>query len=379
MTTFNDILGTTSSDSAEVTKQRYKLLSLRVHPDKGGSKALMHLVRHSYDHISKGKGDLPVNLPSAAGGNPELERELAKVKKDREELRALNSLLKTQLAQAQKSSASSGSTINADYARKIAQLEGELVLVKEERNRLLSQKEAAVAEQNKMAGELRRALSENEVLETELAQESGFSTPVLFKWFNRFWLPAMSMSALFAVIFMGATMVDWTFVSAWFQPSPPAPTPAPLRVVHAAPESKTTAFKAPPKPQANQQSTKAAQKPFLQLTDISGVWSLASYTENEKPYISIRSTNGSYAVNDCSGDFTLYLNEPLKPLRVAANLIYMHQNQHFHVYKIPYGQGSSAESWLQSRKLKINDEFFTSESFNVSREALLQRCLNFAS
>ncbi|PCS22934.1 hypothetical protein BTN49_1492 [Candidatus Enterovibrio escicola] len=57
----------------------------------------------------------------------------------------------------------------------------------------------------------------------------------------------------------------------------------------------------------------------------------------------------------------MYINKHFKPLRVAANLIYLRQNQHFHVDQIPYGQGSSPESWLQSRKLQINKEYFTSE------------------
>lgn len=381
MTTFNDILGTTSSDSAEAIKQRYKLLSIRVHPDKGGSKALMHLVRSAYDHAAKGRGDVPVNMPAAAnsGRNVETERELARLRKEKEELQALNALLKTQLAHAQKGAGSAATNAGADYARKIAQLEGELVLAKEEKNRVLRQKDAAVAEQHKMAGELRRALSENEVLETELARDNGFASPKAFRWLQRIWLPAMTMSALGAVLFMGATMVNWSFVSAWFDPAEAEPMPPPARVIYAAPESKTATLNQPAIPDNDESNRIAGPQPFLQLKETSGTWSLAAYTENDKPYISIRSPNGSYVVNDCSGDFTLYLNEPFKPLRVAANLIYMHQNQHFHVYKIPYGQGSSPESWLQSRKLEINNEFYTSDAFSTSLEALLQRCRNVTS
>ncbi|WP_223824273.1 hypothetical protein [Candidatus Enterovibrio escicola] len=101
--------------------------------------------------------------------------------------------------------------------------------------------------------------------------------------------------------------------------------------------------------------------PFLRSTNKAGILLLGSYTVSNKPYISIRSDKGSYIVNACAGKFTLYINKHFKPLRVAANLIYLRQNQHFHVYQIPYGQGSSPESWLQSRKLQINKEYFTSE------------------
>ncbi|EOD78389.1 hypothetical protein D515_02960 [Grimontia indica] len=376
MTTFNEILGTKSGDPESTVKQRYKLLSVRVHPDKGGSKALMHLVRHSYDNIVKGKGEHPLAIPAvsfATGGNTAaLERELSAVKKERDELSALNQLLKVQLNQARKGSTNTSNS--TDYSRKIAQLEGEMVLLKEERNRLQSQKDAAIVEQGKLAGELRRALSENEMLETELERNAGVKMPGAVQWAQKFWLPAMAMSSLVAVLFLGATMVNWSAMTVWFDSEEPEVTPPKVTVVHAKPKSPIAADNEPATEDNTPVMSEALRKPFLQLTNKTGVWSLASYTETERPYIAIRSDNGSYIVNDCSGEFRLYLNEPFKPLRVAANLIYLHQNQHFHVYKIPYGQGSSAESWLQSRKLQINDELFTSEAFRDSRSALLEKC-----
>ncbi|CZF82014.1 hypothetical protein [Grimontia marina] len=373
MTTFNEILGTKSGDPESTVKQRYKLLSVRVHPDKGGSKALMHLVRHSYDNIVKGKGEHPILIPSVStvGNNTALERELAAVKKERDELSALNKLLKVQLSQSRKAS-NSGSGI--DYSRKITQLEGEIALLKDERNRLQNQKDAAIGEQGKLAGELRRALSENEVLETELERSSGRKMPGAIQWAQKFWLPAMATSSLVVVLFLGASMLNWSVISAWFNTEEPEVIPPTVRVVHAKPKDQTTTDNVPTIEETEPTMKETLRLPFLKLTTETGVWSLASYTESNGPYISIRSANGSYVVNDCSGEFRLYLNEPFRPLRVAANLIYLHQNQHFHVYKIPYGQGSSAESWLQSRKLQINDEFFTSEAFRESRTALLKKC-----
>lgn len=375
MTTFNDILGTQRGDSEATVKQRYKLLSIRVHPDKGGSKALMHLVRHSYDNVTKGKGDHSLTLPKAITDSDHgpLKRELAAVKKERDELSALNQLLKTQLAQARKeNSLSSG----IDYSRKVAQLEGEMVLLKEERNRLKAQKEAAIAEQGKLAGELRKALSEAEFWETELERQSGVKMPGVIYWAQKFWLPAMAMSSLVIVLALGASMVDWTLLTGWFNKQEATTVLPPVRVVHARPDIEEETTKAPAEQDYIPLVQENTRLPFLQLTSQIGIWSLASYTESDKPYIAIRSVNGSYVVNDCSGEFKLYLNEPFKPLRVAANLIYSHQNQHFYVYKIPYGQGSSAQSWLQSRKLEINDEFFTSEAFRDSRNALLEKCRN---
>ncbi|WP_394213020.1 hypothetical protein [Enterovibrio calviensis] len=379
MTTFNELLGTKPGDAESTVKQRYKLLSTRVHPDKGGSKALMQLVRHAYDNTIKGRGENALSLPASAsfsdGGA--LERELLKTKKERDELAALNQLLKVQLSQAQKGKsvgANTSSASGADFSRKIAQLEGELVLLKEERNRLSNQKDSAIAEQHKLAGELRRALSDNEVMETELDRKSGVKTPGLLLWAQKFWLPAMAMSSLVVVVALGMKMLDWSFVTGWLDDTSPEVAPPRVRVVHAKPSEKEVQKIERDAQEAQDDNTSTSSLPFLKLTQKTGVWSLASYTESDKPYIAIRSDNGSYIVNDCTGDFRLYLNEPLKPLRVAANLIYQHQNQHFHVYKIPYGQGSSPESWLQSRKLEINEELFTSKSFRTSRVALVNQC-----
>ncbi|MGF1767181.1 hypothetical protein L4D06_07320 [Enterovibrio makurazakiensis] len=379
MTTFNELLGTKPGDTESTVKQRYKLLSTRVHPDKGGSKALMQLVRHAYDNIVKGRGESALSIPasvSASGASSlALERELLRAKKERDEFEALNQLLKVQLTQARKGQGIGVNTnANADFSRKVAQLEGELVLLKEERNRLALQKESAIAEQNKLAGELRRALSDNEVMETELDRKSGMKMPGLLIWAQKFWLPAMAMSSLVIVLVLSVKMLDWSFVTGWFDETPPEAAAPIVRVVHAKPSEEQVALAVSNVLDAVQTETETQALPFLKLTQKTGIWSLASYTESNKPYIAIRSDNGSYIVNDCSGDFSLYLNEPYKPLRVAANLIYQHQNQHFHVYRIPYGQGSSAKSWIQSRKLKINEEFFTSKSFKSSRLELLDQC-----
>ncbi|WP_028024140.1 hypothetical protein [Enterovibrio calviensis] len=379
MTTFNELLGTKPGDTESTVKQRYKLLSTRVHPDKGGSKALMQLVRHAYDNIVKGRGESALSVPAAAsagGANSlALERELSRVKKDRDELEALNQLLKVQLSQAQKGQ-SIGANINAsaDFSRKVAQLEGELVLLKEERNRLAHQKESAIAEQNKLAGELRRALSDNEVMETELDRKSGLKMPGLLIWAQKFWLPAMAMSSLVIVVALSVKMIDWSFVTVWFDEKPPEAAAPVVRVVHAKPSEKVLPLAESDAMDTEMTEDETRALPFLKLTQQTGIWSLASYTESNQPYIAIRSDNGSYIVNDCSGDFRLYLNKPYKPLRVAANLIYQHQNQHFHVYRIPYGQGSSPKSWTQSRKLKINEEYFTSQAFTSSRVELLDQC-----
>ncbi|WP_241910730.1 J domain-containing protein [Enterovibrio norvegicus] len=377
MTTFNDLLGTSPDASAATVKQRYKLLSSRVHPDKGGSQALMHLVRHSYENAAKGKGQNLLTIPASAsvreGGT--FERELNQLKKEKEELSALNQLLKGQLAQAKKGSASrEGPIKNTELLRKISLLEGEIVLLKDERSRLMPQKEAAIAEQKKLAAELRRVLSENEVLETELDRTSGVKSPGLMPWANKFWLPAVIVSLCLAVVIIGARQVSWPDFTTWFEDASIEPKTPTVKVVYIENETDDKQENVLEPVDAQKEAVRNEPMPFLQLTSKPGVWSLARFTVSEAPYIAIRSDKGSYIVTDCSGSFNLYLNKPFKPLRVPANLIYLHQNQHFHVYDIPYGQGSSSDSWMQSRKLQINDEYFTSNEFKTSAMALLEKC-----
>ncbi|MGF1705381.1 hypothetical protein [Enterovibrio baiacu] len=377
MTTFNDLLGTSPNTPAATVKQRYKLLSARVHPDKGGSPALMHLVRHAYENVAKGKGQNLLTIPASAsvreGGT--FESELNKLRKEKEELSALNQLLKGQLAQAKKGTTSrEGPIKNTELLRKISLLEGEIVLLKDERSRLMPQKDAAIAEQQKLAAELRRVLSENEVLETELDRTSGVKSPGLMPWASKFWLPAVIVSLSFAVVIFGAKQVNWPAFTLWFDDVPSEPKAPTVRVIYANDETNDQQEAVIEPVDAQQKALSNEPLPFLQLTNKPGVWSLSSFTVSEEPYIAIRSDRGSYVVSDCSGGFNLYLNKPYKPLRVPANLIYLHQNQHFHVYDIPYGQGSSSESWMQSRKLQINDEYFTSNEFKTSAMALLEKC-----
>lgn len=57
MTTFHDILGTTKASTTQEIKKRYKLLSAKCHPDKGGTGALFKLVKLAFDRITEGYGD----------------------------------------------------------------------------------------------------------------------------------------------------------------------------------------------------------------------------------------------------------------------------------------------------------------------------------
>lgn len=374
MTTFNDILGTTPSDPNARVKQRYKSLCIRVHPDKGGSKALMQLVCNAYENISKGKGDSAILLSLGMFEKETAlrDQDLKKARKERDELFAANQQLKAKLSQ------QSPANSTADSERKIALLEAEVRLLKEDRRRSINQKGAAIAEKHKLASQLRKALSENEILETEVNEKSGVSLSMTWLRLKPHLLVAFSLFFVFGVAMLSARSIDWGNIPAIFNSKEKKIVPK-ARVVYA----NNTQEQIPDIKSVIEREIKVKDsgilQPFLELIEHSGVWSLASYQGTNQPYIAIRSDKGSYVVNDCSGAFTFYLNQTYKPLRVAANLIYSHQNQQFHVYKIPYGQGASPHSWLQSRKLQINDDYFTSEQFGFSRAALVQHCLLAAS
>lgn len=57
MSTFNEILGTTTAFSQQDLKKRYKLLSAKCHPDKGGSNELFKLIKLAFDKASTGYGE----------------------------------------------------------------------------------------------------------------------------------------------------------------------------------------------------------------------------------------------------------------------------------------------------------------------------------
>ncbi|MEZ9776853.1 DnaJ domain-containing protein [Vibrio sp. 10N.261.54.A5] len=57
MTTFHEILGTSQASTTQEVKKRYKLLSAKCHPDKGGSNELFKLVKLAFDKVTGGYGD----------------------------------------------------------------------------------------------------------------------------------------------------------------------------------------------------------------------------------------------------------------------------------------------------------------------------------
>ena len=53
----HDILGTNESWSQKAIRRQFKLLSLKIHPDKSGTSELFKIVHIAYKNIISGKGN----------------------------------------------------------------------------------------------------------------------------------------------------------------------------------------------------------------------------------------------------------------------------------------------------------------------------------
>lgn len=151
MTTFHELLGTTATDSLDVVKQRYRLLSHRVHPDKEGTPALMLLIRHAYEKIKAGKGNEPLLWVTH-------ETALARQTLENTKLQQQNTMLASRLKQLEQREQQ-----NYQAIKTLQQYEKQLSLLKNERRHLLLRKEAEQSEKLKLAKELKRVLLEQQL------------------------------------------------------------------------------------------------------------------------------------------------------------------------------------------------------------------------
>ncbi|RKF19840.1 J domain-containing protein [Alginatibacterium sediminis] len=95
MASFSQVLGLKKDISVELARKRYKALANRCHPDKGGSDALMNLVKISYQQVKSGNGDKLAFFsdPNQLGQIEEKQRQLQRGKA---QLIRQNQLLKKQ-------------------------------------------------------------------------------------------------------------------------------------------------------------------------------------------------------------------------------------------------------------------------------------------
>ncbi|SIN84238.1 J domain-containing protein [Salinivibrio sp. ES.052] len=377
MITWNELLGVNVGESAEQIKQRYKRLSSRVHPDKGGSTGLMQLVSEAYQAIKAGKGDTSaLGQSQREGSQAALRSQIARLQKELAALQQENRMLKSRQSSQQ---------IPAHLTAKIAKLEFDNRQWREHCQKLERQHQSLEGqhqslkrehEQRKkdaiqLNRELKEALTRVEQLETELTHKA---TPVTLKpakpGLSWRWVLASWLIAAVAMLpigswqhwidrLLGQEQPDTTQRVRIIDPDPPAAEPA----------TALTAIQPKSEPPP---AIPAA--PMIQLTPTANQWHIDQYAETAQPYLALRSEQGSYVVVNCMGDFYVYLNRGYQPLRVPPNLDYVAQRQHFHVYAIPYGQGASIDSWQLARKVQIFDDTFVSAELAPQLTAFEQSC-----
>ncbi|WP_025674201.1 J domain-containing protein [Salinivibrio socompensis] len=184
MTTWNELLGVNAGETAEQVKQRYKRLSSRVHPDKGGSTGLMQLVSEAYQAIKAGKGEGSALGQSQREGNQAaLRSQIARLQKELASLQQENRTLKSRQA---------GQQIPAHLTAKIAKLEFDNRQWREHYQKLERQHQTLEGQHVRLTREhdqekqdatqrnreLKDALTRVEQLETELTHKA---TPVKLK------------------------------------------------------------------------------------------------------------------------------------------------------------------------------------------------------
>lgn len=377
MTTWNELLGVGASESAEQIKQRYRQLSIRVHPDKGGSTGLMQLVSEAYQAVKNGKGDhSPLDSQQSAGGTAALRSQVARLQKELAALQQENRTLRARQANNQIPAHLTAKIAklefdNRQWREHYQKLEKQHHVLEEQHQRLSKQHDSDKKESKQLNRELKQALSQIEQLETELKHKA---TPVTLKVAKPglAWRWVLASWGVIAVLMLPTS--HWqSMMSTLLGQSAPEVAQR-VRIVEPLENNQTTAPAPTPTPQVSDSRASMPTAPMIQLTATANQWHVNQFDKVPQPYLALRSEQGSYVVANCQGEFYVYLNTTFQPLRVPPNLDYITQRQHFHVYAIPYGQGASIDSWQLARKVKIFDDTFVSEDLAPQLSAFEQSC-----
>lgn len=378
MTSFHDILGTNQDTPLSDIKRRYKHLSNRSHPDKGGSKALMQLISEAYKYVSEGKGQQEA-FNTDSGQTKSVERylnQIHRLQNDYRHLKEERDTLVKKLAHAQKEA----QQVFADSSMHIHNVKNtannDVGKLQEENIRLAqllaeARRELAAKNQSNAMSTTGNNVADPTVLTPKVVSQIRSLGKVNTKRVGF----ALLVPVMLVVLLLSAGKAPWLAVLALFNNQDVEPNAIativdvnPLDTVKNAVESQveTTAVLAiEPEPIAR-----------IQIDKVIGQWQLKFYEDSQKPYIAVRSDKGSYIVKSCDSGFEYYLNETVRARRLSANMIFDRKERHFIVYNIPYGKGSSAANWSDSKSVLINDEYFSNTGFSESFGKLNNTCIS---
>ncbi|MEC6906580.1 DnaJ domain-containing protein [Photobacterium piscicola] len=335
MTTFHELLGTDDSCSIAEIKKKYRQLSIRLHPDKGGSQALMQMLSMAYQQVIKGCGnkkcsDVIIEQEEDNNQSVDFKRKIQELVKEKEKLQVLVEQYKQ----------------DVDYAFSAGEKNTRqtLILLQATNNKL-----------NKQLVLLRRQIED---------KKNTASTP---KRSNKKYCFVM----LFIVLTIIIAVIGGLFYYQTEQDQPAlvvdlTPIPATVQVKNVIATQPATVDYA--------DSMNSAARIMIMHTI--GLWQQRYYEGTRQPYIAVRSINGSYIVKDCQGRFSYYSNRSYNTAHVPANLIFSANDRQFSVYRIPYGNGSTEQQWLNSKSLVINNNIFSNNGYQSSSIALASVCSN---
>ncbi|WP_367998761.1 DnaJ domain-containing protein [Photobacterium sanguinicancri] len=377
MTSFHDILGTTASMSREDIKKRYKMLSNRSHPDKGGSKALMQMVRQAYEQVMKGNGASEAirTVIKKDGRVDQLQYQLTTLEKIHEELRIVfdesQSKLRKSEAELKHLRSTQSQSINDDY--ELTQLKRENIRLKREITDLQHDLRAA-----KSTKPLRSASSE---LSEDINPNSSFKgASNVFKQAKttglthrrKVWIALVLPLLVIMAMLLPAGEHIQTIIALFDSPAEKVNSQPKIFNTHPDDLAKKNAQQQAAMVMVIPEKPKAL--PQLKLVKEFGAWHKGYFAETQQPYIAIRSEGGSYVLHNCQGEFQYYMNQNLRSRRLPANLIYERRDRHFTIYSMPYGNGSTLAQWSGSKSLLINDEYFPNQGFENAYQDLLNTC-----
>ncbi|MCP4954352.1 MAG: J domain-containing protein [Photobacterium aquimaris] len=335
MTTFHELLGTNDNCSKADIKKKYRQLSVSLHPDKGGSQVLMKMLNLAYQQVIQGNGNQKcAEIPFGSDDNADvpqqntavLKEKIRTLIKEKAHLQALIEQNQQQLTHAYNA--------GENCAREA------LVLLQTTNSRL-----------NEQLLVLQRQIDSD----TTSAHGANKGVKSLY---------IVIIASLIIIVALIVWFI-WHYKTQHLQPQslPSIPVTTPVSVVSVTPSQSTVI--------EHTETENNVER--IMLTDTVGLWQQRYYEGTRQPYIAVRSANGSYIVKDCQGTFSYYSHHSA---RVAANLIYSTNDHQFAVYRIPYGNGSTDQQWLNSKSVSINNNIFSNNGYKSSSLALASVCRN---
>ena len=382
MTTYFDILGVNKNTPLADVKRRYKLLSSRCHPDKGGSKSIMQLIGQAYDKVLSGQGHEEavhvVHLKSdeqtaiwkrkcqhLESVNQELQRSRDELER---KLNVANEKLKTQ--QNEKN------TSSEDEKNYKQMMEEDMQALRRENRRLQAKVDSLRREKRSDSKEIVKHDSPGQLVMVSQKLAPAVAKQIKAVGRSRYWARLAFLGIPVALVWVAMGPGKEPLLDIWSSINPPPqkmskPT---MRLLHHDPSEGTVDTGGQVSTSEKIQPEKERIVPVIQLSNEVGIWQLKKFTNTPSYYISVRSEKGSYVIKSCNSDFQYYKNTLQRSGRMAANLIYARDERHFEIYNIPYGNGSFAHNWAKSKSLLINNEYFPNNNFAASYSNLQKYC-----